>query len=283
MALSKESFIRRLKSVDTLEELSSLREEAVGTENVYRELFARQRDSWEIPEIDDPLIFLINVYENAPLFRKLSDFADTQPRCCPLEDALRYEVGSTVIVPNYKEFHVSWDCFTEGLLRFVDWNNVLAAGGSVAGCLAPLPDNIQTANAATTRVLRRRYFHDTFLPGSDIDLFLYGLEPSQAEAKLLEIFDAVQAASPYEVRAFRSAHAITLVSRYPFRHVQIVLRLYNSPSEVLMGFDVDSCAAGKILQCPHVNGVPNGMLLSLHHQDSMGPMFSCVHARHLQW
>ena len=36
----------------------------------------------------------------------------------------------------------------------------------------------------------------------------------------------------YPVLAFRSAHAVTLVSQYPFRHVQVVLRLYNSPAEV---------------------------------------------------
>lgn len=42
----------------------------------------------------------------------------------------------------------------------------------------------------------------------------------QAEAKLHEIYDAVQAANPYEVLCFRSAHAVTMVSQYPFRHIQ---------------------------------------------------------------
>ena len=41
-----------------------------------------------------------------------------------------------------------------------------------------------------------------------------------------------------------AAHAVTLVSQYPFRHIQVVLRLYSSPAEVLCGFDVDSCACG---------------------------------------
>jgi len=28
------------------------------------------------------------------------------------------------------------------------------------------------------------------------------------------------------------------------RHIQIILRLYSSPSEILAGFDVDACAVG---------------------------------------
>jgi len=40
----------------------------------------------------------------------------------------------------------------------------------------------------------------------------------------------------------RTKNAITIASHYPIRHVQIVLRLYKSVSEILTGFDVDcSC------------------------------------------
>ena len=42
----------------------------------------------------------------------------------------------------------------------------------------------------------------------------------------------------------RTKNAITIVAHYPVRHVQIVLRLYQSVSEILTGFDVDcSCFA----------------------------------------
>lgn len=72
-------------------------------------------------------------------------------------------------------------------------------------------------------------------PASDIDLFLHGLSSEQARAKIQEIYDAVLEVNPYEVLCFRSAHSISLVSQYPFRHIQIVLRLYSSPFEVLAG------------------------------------------------
>jgi hypothetical protein len=45
-----------------------------------------------------------------------------------------------------------------------------------------------------------------------------------------EIFLAVQDACFKPVVAVRSAYAVTLVSEYPFRHIQIVSRLYNSPA-----------------------------------------------------
>jgi hypothetical protein len=38
-------------------------------------------------------------------------------------------------------------------------------------------------------------------------------------------------------------NAITIASQYPTRHIQVVLRIYKSPSEILTGFDVDCSAA----------------------------------------
>ena len=62
--------------------------------------------------------------------------------------------------------------------------------------------------------------------------------------KLNEIYEAVCNEIPYTALAFRSAYAISIVSQFPYRHIQIVLRLYSSPAEILMGFDVDSCSCG---------------------------------------
>ena len=193
------------------------------------------------------------------IFKALPKFEqDEIPRCFPLDDQHRREEGELTVVPSLQEFKSSWDCLTEGLLRHLNWNNVLAAGGAVSGCLTPLPTSITSIPELGPRMVEcRKYFHDKFLPGSDIDLFLYGLNEEEAEKKLLEIYDAVVAANPFPVRAFRSANVITLVSKYPFRHIQIVLRLYNSPSEILMGFDVDCCAVGfdgeRVVMCPRTN------------------------------
>lgn len=42
----------------------------------------------------------------------------------------------------------------------------------------------------------------------------------------------------------RTLRAITFVSAFPYRKIQIVLRLYKTLAEVLHGFDVDACSIG---------------------------------------
>ena len=46
----------------------------------------------------------------------------------------------------------------------------------------------------------------------------------------------------YDVEVVRTGSAVSILARYPYRHVQIVLRIYKSPAEVIMGFDIDACA-----------------------------------------
>jgi hypothetical protein len=90
---------------------------------------------------------------------------------------------------------------------------------------------------------------------SDIDLFLYGLKDEEAaKAKMLEIYENIQSCARADVTCIRTAYAVTIVCEYPqrflsfeysnLRHIQIILRLYSSPSEILAGFDVDACAVG---------------------------------------
>ena len=76
---------------------------------------------------------------------------------------------------------------------------------------------------------------------SDVDLFLYGLTEREATAKLAEIYDAISERSSSPVLAVKTKHAVTFVQNFPARHIQVILRLYSSPLEVLVGFDIDSC------------------------------------------
>lgn len=66
----------------------------------------------------------------------------------------------------------------------------------------------------------------------------------QCRKKLHELYETICDSIPFPVLVFRSAYAISFVSQYPFRNIQIILRLYSSPTEILMGFDVDSCSCG---------------------------------------
>ena len=90
----------------------------------------------------------------------------------------------------------------------------------------------------------RSYYHEKLAPASDVDLFIYGLNEEQAIEKIKQVETKIRDSILSETTTIRTKHAITIVSQYPTRHVQIVLRLYKSVSEILTGFDVDcSCVA----------------------------------------
>jgi len=145
---------------------------------------------------------------------------------------------------------VNWQRFTLGLFDGVDWSNLFVAGGSVLGCLLPC---------------LRAHAEEAKLPGfngfgsSDIDLFVYGLEPAEATRKLHSVLAHLAKRMPecksdilVRLNALSNPHnsfqvspySVTLVGLFPHRHVQVVLRIYRSPAEVLMGFDLDSACVG---------------------------------------
>lgn len=45
----------------------------------------------------------------------------------------------------------------------------------------------------------------------------------------------------HRVLMFRNDSAVTIMPGYPYRNIQVITRLYKSPAEVLMGFDLDAC------------------------------------------
>lgn len=46
------------------------------------------------------------------------------------------------------------------------------------------------------------------------------------------MYKQIREAVPHLVVAFRTKNTVTLVSQYPYKHIQIILRLYRSTSEV---------------------------------------------------
>lgn len=106
-------------------------------------------------------------------------------------------------------------------------------------CLLPIPPKHNKSKKTL-----RQYYHDIIAPASDVDLFIYGLSEEEATQKIIQIEQRIKDSILTETTTIRTKNAITIASQYPTRHVQIVLRLYKSVSEILTGFDVDcSCAA----------------------------------------
>lgn len=157
----------------------------------------------------------------------------------PLSEEARRPNGSPAVVPSLNEFKKNFNIFSEGSLSDMDWSNVVVAGSAVVTSLLPVPEEYRSSKRAL-----RQFYHDNFAPASDVDLFLYGLTEEQAIDKIKMIEDKVKNAILYETTTVRTKNTITIVSQYPTRHVQIVLRIYKSIAEILTGFDVDcSCAA----------------------------------------
>jgi hypothetical protein len=122
----------------------------------------------------------------------------------------------------------------------LDWSNVFAAGkliylnlcfffekkkikisffmwigGAVLNCLLPIPEKYARAYEI------REWYHQIAYKDSDIDLFIWGLDEEAAKQKMVEIYETIRNAVPWEVACFRSKHCVTIVSQYPNRHIQV--------------------------------------------------------------
>ncbi|PFH47159.1 hypothetical protein AMATHDRAFT_7033 [Amanita thiersii Skay4041] len=210
-----------------------------------RRLFAADRSN---QRLSDPYVGLVDVFAAPASIRttrarvvKDNQEGDLNAKyVMPLTSENRRKEGEPCMVADLAEFKKNWGVLTEGSLsQLVDWNNVVAAGGSVLACLTVLAEGDKVSKKAM-----RKFYHATAYPTSDLDLFLWGLTPLQAEKKIIMIYEAVRDSVPWDVTCIRTKHTITLYSQYPYRSIQIVLRLYKSPAEILAGFDIDApCCA----------------------------------------
>ncbi|KAJ6473130.1 ankyrin repeat protein, partial [Mycena sanguinolenta] len=212
-------------------------------ETELRRLFATEKNH---ARLSNPLVGLVDVFDvpvelRATRARVVKDETDLSAKyVMPLSELNRRKEGTPSMVSDLDEFKRNWGVFSEGSLsQLLDWNNVVAAGGSVLACLTPLSDEAKTSKRSM-----RKYYHSVAYPTSDVDLFLWGLTPEQAEVKITKIYEAVRDSVPWDVTCVRTKHTVSIHSQYPYRSVQIVLRLYNSPAEILAGFDIDApCCA----------------------------------------
>lgn len=208
-----------------------------------RKLFATDKRNARLKDIHAGLVDIFAAPSDIRTTRArvvTSDSDRDAQHVMALSDALRRKEGSAAMVDSLEAFKKNWSVFTENSLsQLFDWSNVIAAGGSVQACLMPLPK----AETASKRAMRK-YYHEKAFPSSDVDLFLYGLTRQEAERKIISIYEAVRDSVPWDVTCVRTKHTISILSQYPYRSVQIVLRLYSSPAEILAGFDVDvACCA----------------------------------------
>ncbi|PPR01075.1 hypothetical protein CVT24_000396 [Panaeolus cyanescens] len=242
-----QAFIDRIEALPAgpgvSHDLDAALKPSIDEEIELRKLFANDRQN---TRLSNPYVGLVDVFAAPSAIRTtrariVQDETDlTAKYVMPLTDAKRRKDGSQAMVSDLEEFKKNWAIFSEGSLsQLIDWNNVVAAGGSVLACLTPLDPEVSKSKRNI-----RKHYHSAAYPTSDVDLFLWGLTPEQAEKKIVQIYEAVRDSVPWDVTCIRTKHTVSIHCQYPYRSVQIVLRLYQSPAEILAGFDIDApCCA----------------------------------------
>ena len=161
---------------------------SVQDETEIRQLFAQDRQH---PRLSNPYVGVVSVFEaptasgiHATRARVIKDEDDAAAKYVfPLPQEKRRKEGEPCMVESLEDFQKNWAVFTEGsLVQLTDWSNVVAAGGSVLGCLLPLPK----ADRETKRTMRK-FYHSSAYPTSDVDLFIWGLNAEQVSAMSYDI------------------------------------------------------------------------------------------------
>ena len=231
-----ERFLQYSAQFKTQAELRKATEPFIQYESKLREVFAQHPDHAAAQR--EHLIPVFQADNPQPIIRARDPSKETpqihDQYLLALSTKDRKADESQAIVNHIAEFKTNFNLFSESSLVDLDWSNVIAAGSSVVTALLP----VAAPHNESKRALRA-YYHQTLAPASDVDLFIYGLDEEQAIEKIKTIEQAVRDSILSETTTIRTKNAITIVSEYPTRHVQIVLRLYKNITEVLTGFDVD--------------------------------------------
>ena len=137
------------------------------------------------------------------------------------------------IQPSLPMFERKFHEMTYGQLNGLDWPNIFVAGGMVLGALlsAEGKDAPNTADQ---------------WKGSDIDIYIYGLDPAAANEKIRHIYEVFRSNLPTDASCLviRNSKTISFLTSYPNRRFQIILKKVRHPKEVLLNFDLDICAVG---------------------------------------
>jgi hypothetical protein len=198
-------------------------------EKLLRSIYAQQPDHKAVQNGRINLVSIFTESQPRPRVRRLR----TSNGCIMgLAESEREKEGSLAVGASFETFNNNFRIFSQGSLDKLEWQNIVVAGGAVTACLSKKKE-WDSKNGC----------EDAY-PDSDIDIFLYGITETNAREKIIAIETAIRQSTREPTFAVRTNQTVTIISAYPIRHVQIILRIYSSISEILAGFDVDSaCTA----------------------------------------
>ena len=193
---------------------------------------------------------LLDFFETYPGGVCFAEEAPCGPASTLLYDALEAKPplgrkGKAATVPNLTKFKTAFNMMHANILNRLDpllHQPMMIAGGSVLSALT-IADG-----GANTHCVQTNHSARWGEPG-DVDIFVFPTSSQSATRLCKRIWDKLAVDGEFW-RMERTAGVVNM-ARYshsyaeePAQVVQVVLRRYASPSEVLLGFDVDCCAVG---------------------------------------
>ncbi|KAL9046234.1 MAG: hypothetical protein Q9214_000881 [Letrouitia sp. 1 TL-2023] len=132
-----------------------------------------------------------------------------------------------------RSFSASFDRITERVLYGLDWSNVFAAGGAILTALSHTDDPPEEAWNIITQ--------------DRLELYLYGLTPMQANAKVEEIYRVWKSNLPSsnnESLVRKTPDSIKFIADHARRGLHIFTKIFQSPLDILLNTDLDAWAMG---------------------------------------
>ena len=161
---------------------------------------------------------LINVYDNYESFNSIDPkVSGICEKSCLFVD--KYKTPSAHCISSKEEFVERFDKLTQSILNFIDWNNVVVAGGLVNHAISTAP--LTDLNSIS----------------SDIDIFMYGVNEMQAQKLMNQIYESLKDIVPTN-KCVKTNKTITIILPMPYRHIQLVTKLFNSVGDILNEFDL---------------------------------------------
>ncbi|KAI4211607.1 MAG: hypothetical protein LQ351_005648 [Letrouitia transgressa] len=173
-------------------------------------------------------------------------------------------------------FSKSFNRITEGILYGLDWSNVFAAGGMILTALLRDPEE------------------DFAITHEKVEIYLYGLTPMQATAKVEEIYRVWKANLPSsnnESLVQKTPDTIEFIADYIGHGIYIVTKLFQTPLDILLNFDLDALAVGfdgsQVTMLPRcARAIETGYsvftmdLIRRHHPSNRQPTYGLRISRH---
>ena len=172
---TSDDYIKDFKQAKDYESLLTVREKARAEENQLRQVYAKKTVLKDLPLLKEKYPLLVPAFGNEDIFSYKPLYPEDKeiPKVFPLEKNRKKE-GSSIV--DRAGFETNWRIFSERLLDLINWDHVFIAGGSVLACLLPPPPK-----ATKNFKCLRKYFHEDAYAGSDIDLYLYGLNEEEGK------------------------------------------------------------------------------------------------------